>query len=98
MSRLERFCAFCERFLTTEDGRSLVVEPWQREMLADYFAGARELVVLVSKKNGKTSLFAGLALFHLITEPFADVAILAASREQAGKLLLQLTVCASPSG
>ena len=91
MSELDRFCQFCERFLTTEEGRPLVVEPWQREILADYFAGARELVVLVSKKNGKTSVFAGLALWHVITVPFADVAVLAASREQAGKLLNQLT-------
>lgn len=90
-SELDRFCGFAERFLTSENGRSLVVEDWQREILEDYFAGTRELVVLVSKKNGKTSLFAGLALWHVLTEPFADVAVLAASREQAGKLLQQLT-------
>ena len=88
---LERFCGFAERFLTDESSRPLVVEPWQREILADYFDGTRELVVLVSKKNGKTTLFAGLALWHLISEAFADVAILAASRDQAGKLLQQLT-------
>jgi hypothetical protein len=45
----------------------------------------------ISKKNGKTSLFAGLALWHVIIVAFADVAILAASRDQAGKLLSQLT-------
>ena len=72
-------------------GRPLVIEGFQREILADYFDGARELVVILSKKNGKTSLFAGLALWHVITVPFADVAILAASRDQAGKLLQQLT-------
>jgi phage terminase large subunit-like protein len=88
---LDRFCGFAERFLTDESSRPLVIERWQREILADYFAGTRELVVLVSKKNGKTSLFAGLALWHVITVAFADVAILAASRDQAGKLLSQLT-------
>jgi hypothetical protein len=46
---------------------------------------------VLSKKNGKTSLFAALALWHAITTAFADVAILAASRDQAGKLLQQLT-------
>jgi hypothetical protein len=68
-----------------------MIEDFQRALLADYFAGARELVVILSKKNGKTSLFAALALWHVITVPFADVAILAASRDQAGKLLQQLT-------
>lgn len=76
---LDRFCGFAERFLTDEASRPLVIERWQREILGDYFAGSRELVVLVSKKNGKTSLFAGLALWHVITVAFADVAILAAS-------------------
>ena len=84
---LDRFCAFAERFLTDERGRPLVIEGFQREVLTDYFAGTRELVVILSKKNGKTSLFAGLALWHLVTAPFADVAILAASRDQAGKLI-----------
>ena len=90
-SDLDRFCAFAKRFLTDERGRPLVIEGFQREVLADYFGGARELVVILSKKNGKTSLFAALALWHVITVPFADVAILAASRDQAGKLLQQLT-------
>ena len=88
---LDRFCAFAERFLTDESGRPLVIEGFQREILADYFDGARELFVVISKTNGKTSLFAGLALWHLATTAFADVAILAASRDQAGKLLQQLS-------
>ena len=87
---LERFCGFARRFLTDEQGRPLVVEPFQRQILADYFDGARETIVLLSKKNGKTSLFAGLAIWHTVTTEFADTAILAASRDQAGKLLQQL--------
>ena len=55
---LDRFCGFAERFLTDEGGRPLVIEGFQREILADYFDGARELVVILRKKNGKTSLFA----------------------------------------
>jgi phage terminase large subunit-like protein len=90
-TELDRFCAFAERFLTTEQGDPLVIEDFQRRILADYFDGARETFVLVSKKNGKTSLFAALAVWHTLTTPFADVAILAASRDQAGKLLKQLT-------
>ncbi len=40
--QLDRFCGFAERFLTDEQGRPLVIEPFQREILADYFDGARE--------------------------------------------------------
>jgi hypothetical protein len=91
MTDLDRFCGFCQRFLTDEQGRKLVIEPFQRQILSDYFDGAREVIVLLSKKNGKTSLFAALGLYHLLTVDFADLAILAASRDQAGKLLQQLT-------
>jgi hypothetical protein len=90
-TELERFCAFAGRFLTDEQGRALRIEPFQEQILTDYFDGARETIVLISKKNGKTSLFAGVAIWHAITTDFADVAILAASRDQAGKLLNQLT-------
>jgi hypothetical protein len=53
---LDRFGGFSERFLTDESGRPLMIEAFQRQVLADYFDGARETVVLLSKKNGKTSL------------------------------------------
>ena len=56
LDELERFCGFAERFLTDERSRPLVIEGFQRQILADYFDGARETVVLLSKKNGKTSL------------------------------------------
>jgi phage terminase large subunit-like protein len=90
-SELDRFCSFAGRFLTDEQGAALVIEGFQREILADYFAGTRELVVIIPKKCGNTSLFAALALWHAISVRFADVAVLAASRDQAGKLLGQLT-------
>lgn len=34
MADLDRFCAFAERFLTDERGRPLVIEGFQREVLA----------------------------------------------------------------
>jgi hypothetical protein len=67
-AEVDPFCDFSERFLTDEQGRPLVIEPFQRQILSDYFDGVRETVVLLSKNNGKTSLFAGLALWHVITE------------------------------
>ena len=37
---LDRFCDFSERFLTDEQGRPLVIESFQRQVIADYFDGA----------------------------------------------------------
>lgn len=86
---LDAFGRFCEGALTTEDGRPFVLEAFQRTFLADHFDGTSELVGLLPKKNGKSSLLGALALWHLLTVPFADVAIVAASRDQAGNLLRQ---------
>jgi phage terminase large subunit-like protein len=89
-SDLDTFVRFCETNLTTEDGHPLVIEPFQRSILADYFDGAREVVVLVGKKNGKSSLLGALSIFHLLTVPFAEVVVVAAARDQAGVLLRQV--------
>src|SRR5512133_2211796 len=59
------------------------LEPFQREILADYFAGARETLILLPKKNGKTTLLAALALYHLLTTEDAECVIGAASKDQA---------------
>jgi phage terminase large subunit-like protein len=61
----------------------MAVESFQRRALADYFSGCRETVILLPKKNGKTTLLAALALFHLMTTPDAECVVAAASREQA---------------
>jgi phage terminase large subunit-like protein len=79
---LDAFARFCLA-LKLESGRPLVLEPFQRLMLHDYFDGVRELLVLLSKKNGKTTLLAALALWHLIVTPDAECVIGAASRDQA---------------
>lgn len=52
-------------------------------MLADYFAGATETLILLPKKNGKSTMLAALALYHLISTPDAECIIAAASRDQA---------------
>jgi hypothetical protein len=75
----DRFC----RLLTLEQGGPLELEPFQKAMLGDYFAGATETLILISKKNGKTTLLSALALFHLITTRDCECVIGAASRDQA---------------
>lgn len=67
----------------------MVLEPFQRTMLADLFAGARETLILLPKKNGKSTTMGALALFHLLSTPDADCIIVAASREQAEIILRQ---------
>ncbi len=67
----------------------MVLHDFQKVMLRDLFSGTRETVVLISKKNGKSTLLGALALFHLCTTPDAECVVAAASREQAGILLRQ---------
>lgn len=88
-SDLDAFGRFCARVLTVEDGRPFMLEPFQRRFLGDYFGGARELVVIAPKKQGKSSILAALSLWHLLSVPFAEVVVVAASRDQAGILLRQ---------
>ena len=88
---LEAFARFCSNALTTEDGSPFALEPFQLEILADYFAGVREIVVLLPKKNGKSSLVGALALWHLLSTPFAEALIVAAARDQAGIVMRQVT-------
>ena len=59
------------------------LEDWQRDVLLDHFDQAQEMVVLIGKGNGKTTLFAALAIWHLMTVPDARCYIAAASRDQA---------------
>lgn len=82
---IEEFAGFCLE-LVLENKRPMQLEPFQRLMLADYFGGTRESLVLIPKKNGKTALLAALGLFHLLSVDDADICIVAASRDQAMRL------------
>ena len=88
---LEAFARFCTLLTLETTGGPLELEGYQRQMLADYFAGALETLILLSKKNGKTTLLAALALYHLLTVEDAECVIAATSREQASILYEQAT-------
>jgi len=79
---LQTFANFCA-VLRLEDGSAMTLESFQRAMLADYFAGSAETLILLPKKNGKSTLLGALALYHLIVTPDAECVIGAASRDQA---------------
>ncbi len=64
----------------------LALEPSQVEIVEHVFCGRRELLVLLPRGNGKSSLMAAVALWHLLTTERAAVYVAAASREQASVL------------
>lgn len=79
---ITQFGRFCRK-LKIENGKPLKLEAFQRAMLKDYFRGATETVIVIPKKNGKTTLMAALGLFHLEAVPGAEVVMGASSRDQA---------------
>jgi phage terminase large subunit-like protein len=79
---LAGFKKFCST-LRIEGGKPLKLYPEQLAMLEDYFKGIRETLILISKKNGKTTLMAAVALYHLLTNPDAYCVIGASSEDQA---------------
>jgi phage terminase large subunit-like protein len=79
---LRGFAQFCST-LSLENGDPFKLEPFERQILSDFFGGTRETLVLLPKKNGKSTLLAALALYHLISVDNAMCPIAAASREQA---------------
>jgi phage terminase large subunit-like protein len=75
-SPFEKFCAAV----------GLDLEPFQHEIVSEVFGDRRELLVLLPRGNGKSSLLAAVALFHLLTTPNPAAYVAAASREQASVL------------
>ena len=69
--------------LVLDNGQPWLLEPWQEAFAADVFAGFTECWLLVPEGNGKTTLVAGLALYHCEHTADAWVPVGAASRDQA---------------
>jgi phage terminase large subunit-like protein len=80
---LEHFAEFCRRFIVLDNGERFELEPFQRLILRGFFAGVSELLILLPKKNGKTTLLAALALYHLIYTPDAKCYVAASAKDQA---------------
>src|SRR3712207_1615031 len=68
------FGAFCELI-------GLDLEPFQRRIVAAANGRERELLVLLPRGQGKTTLLSAVALHHLLTVERATVYVAAASRE-----------------
>jgi hypothetical protein len=69
--------------LILDTGESWHPEPFQQAFVEDVFAGVPECWLVVPEGNGKTTLVAGLALYHAEHRPHAAVPVAASSREQA---------------
>lgn len=90
----ELVAEFIESFLRVTKGqgagRTLTLRPWQRDLLNNLFElrsdGRRRYrrgLVGMPRKNGKSALASGLALFGLFDEPGAEVYSCAGEKEQA---------------
>jgi phage terminase large subunit-like protein len=83
---LRDFARFTSRLILPNLQPAILI-PAQRTMLAEHFAGAIETLLLLPKKNTKTTTLAELGLFALMTCDDADIPVVATSRDQATLLL-----------
>ena len=75
------FCGFAERAARV----GLDLEPFQRKIAKAALGPERELLILLPRGNGKTSLQALVALHHLLVTEEAEVFCCASSRDQASR-------------
>jgi phage terminase large subunit-like protein len=81
------FLAFCSELERPDGEGKLVLEGFQRLITHFVFSKGRvELLVLLPKGNGKTTLFAALSVYHLLTTQNAECFIGAADKEQADEM------------
>jgi phage terminase large subunit-like protein len=92
---VEHFDRWARR-IVLDNGRHWMVEDFQAAFLDDVFAGGSafhwtfpEAWLVIPEGNAKTTLVAGLALYHLEFTTSANVPAAASSREQAEILYLQ---------
>jgi len=99
-SRVEHFAWWCETYLIQSidqfAGEPLRLEDWQLEFMGEALATNDEqglvpawssLTLIVSRKNGKTSMLAAYALYRLMNDDTSpEILLAAASDKQAGRL------------
>jgi phage terminase large subunit-like protein len=80
VSEIARFQRFCTEVL------DLDLENFQLKIAREVFSPRRECLILLPRGNGKSTLLAAIGLWHLLSTPEPQVAVGAASREQAAVL------------
>lgn len=76
------------RGLELDNGEPWEVEPFQAAFARDVFAGFIENWLVIPEGNAKTTLVAGMILYHIEFKPTAQVVVAASSRDQAQWLYL----------
>lgn len=71
------------RELVLDSGKSWVLEPFQEQFVRDVFRKVPECWLVTPEGNGKTTLVAGLALYHCQFTLSGWILVAASSREQA---------------
>lgn len=69
--------------LRLDTGALWILEPFQEQFVRDLFEGRPENWLIVPEGNAKTTLIAGLALYHLQHQVDAKIAVAASARDQA---------------
>lgn len=77
------------RLLVLDNGENWTLEPFQEAFVRDLFTKRPENWLILPEGNAKTTLIAGLGLYHLQFTDDADVAAAAASRDQASIMYRQ---------
>lgn len=99
-SRARHFASWCEDYLVQSvdqfANQPLALEDWQMTIMGEALATAdetgaapywRSAVILLPRKNGKTTMLAAYALYRLFTdETQPEILLAAASDKQAGRL------------
>jgi phage terminase large subunit-like protein len=84
------FAKFCETLTQSEDrweGLPFKLEPWQKQFWREALDDWRSVVLILPRKNGKTTMLAALALYELVyAGGRPEVLLAAASDRQAGRL------------
>ncbi|MCX6762232.1 MAG: terminase large subunit, partial [Candidatus Moranbacteria bacterium] len=89
---------FLEEQYILENGKPIVLEEFQKKILRDIFQtkdknGLRKYNLALAgfpKKNGKSTMSSGVALYMLFTELNAEVYSVAGDKDQA-KIIFQMT-------
>jgi phage terminase large subunit-like protein len=71
------------RRLELDNGQQWDTEDFQEAFLEDLFSGCPECWLIIPEGNAKTTLFAGVALYHAEHKRYAMVPVAASARDQA---------------
>lgn len=90
-SEVDKIFKFFAKLIPDQSGKPIVLMPWQKFFIASIFGFRNkkgqivlnDVFLFIAKKNGKTAIIAGIALYYLITTKDAKVLLTASDYGQA---------------